>query len=130
MTRNSGAQRSPQRSQECESEVRPCRSTSGGASSGPHSATASFRPLTSTKYSRSATSHPQRREEALAVRARAAQQELGALRPPEVEVRGVLPGEADAAVDLDVLGRDAEVGLRAERLGDGRDARQVRVVAV
>ena len=33
------------------------------------------------------------------------EQQLGALGPLEVEVGRVLPGEADAAVDLDVLGR-------------------------
>jgi hypothetical protein len=38
----------------------------------------------------------------------------------EVEVRVVLPGEADPAVDLDVLGRAAEEGLGAGGLGERR----------
>src|SRR5271163_1851795 len=49
-----------------------------------------------------------------------AQQQLGRLGPLEVEVGRVLPREADAAVDLDVLGRRVEVGLRAVRLGQRR----------
>src|SRR5690242_17661349 len=51
--------------------------------------------------------------EELAVVGRVAEEQLGALGPLEVEVGRVLPGEADAAVDLDVLGGAVEVGLRA-----------------
>ncbi len=41
----------------------------------------------------------------------------------------VLPGEPDAAVDLDALRGAAEEGLRAVRLRDGRRRRELRVVA-
>ena len=41
--------------------------------------------------------------EQLAVVGRVTEQQLGGLGPLEVQVGGVLPGEADAAVDLDVL---------------------------
>ena len=54
--------------------------------------------------------------EQLAVVRGVAEQQLGRLRPLEVEVCGVLPGEADATVDLDVLRSRMEVGLRAVRL--------------
>src|SRR5690242_497944 len=54
--------------------------------------------------------------EQLAVIRRVAEVDLGALRALEVEVRGVLPREADATVDLDVLGGRVEVRLRAVRL--------------
>ena len=43
----------------------------------------------------------------------ASEQCLGALGMLEVEVRGVLPGEADAAVDLDVLSGGRQVGVHA-----------------
>src|SRR6266550_3871298 len=56
-----------------------------------------------------------------------AQQDLRALRPLEVQVGVVLPGEADAAVDLDVLGGGVEVGVRAVRLGEAGDGRQLVV---
>ncbi|WP_374704544.1 class I SAM-dependent methyltransferase [Streptomyces sp. NL15-2K] len=42
-------------------------------------------------------------QQPLVVHRRAAEQQLRGLGPAEVQVRGVLPGEADAAVDLDVL---------------------------
>ena len=64
--------------------------------------------------------------EQLAVVRGIAEEELGRLRPLEVEVRGVLPREADAAVDLDVLGRRVEVRLGAVRLGQRRDRRATR----
>ena len=48
---------------------------------------------------------------------RIAEEQLARLGPLEVQVRGVLPREADAAVDLDVLGGGVEVGLRAVGLG-------------
>src|SRR5437763_873367 len=57
-----------------------------------------------------------------------AEQDLRALRPLEVEVGVVLPGEADAAVDLDVLGGGVEVRVGAVRLGEARDDRQLLVV--
>src|SRR5690606_24712796 len=47
-----------------------------------------------------------------------AEEQLGRLGPLEVEVGRVLPGEADAAVDLDVLGGGVEVRLRAVGLGE------------
>ena len=55
---------------------------------------------------------------------RVAQEQLRTLRALEVQVRVVLPGEADAAVDLDVLGRAVEVRLGTERLGEARGDRQ------
>src|SRR5436305_9510612 len=57
-----------------------------------------------------------------------AEQDLGALRPLEVQVGVVLPGEADAAVDLDVLGGGVEVRVGAVRLGEARDDRELLVV--
>ena len=50
---------------------------------------------------------------------------LGAL---EVQVRVVLPREADATVDLDVLGRGVEVRVGAVRLRQRGDHRQLVVV--
>src|SRR5438067_6219095 len=55
--------------------------------------------------------------EELPVVRRVAEEELGGLGPLEVEVGVVLPREADAAMDLDVLGGGVEVGVRAVRLG-------------
>jgi hypothetical protein len=64
---------------------------------------------------------------ALAVVLRAAQQRAAALRALEVEVRGVLPGEADAAVDLDALARAVEERVGAVGLGAaGRFAQLAR----
>src|SRR5437588_9592412 len=57
-----------------------------------------------------------------------AEQDLGALRPLEVEVSVVLPGEANAAVDLDVLGSGMEVRVGAVRLGEARDHWELLVV--
>src|SRR5262249_42215701 len=51
--------------------------------------------------------------EELAVVGGVAEEDLGGLGALEVEVRVVLPGEPDAAVDLDVLGRRVEVRVRA-----------------
>src|SRR5438034_129563 len=56
----------------------------------------------------------------LAVVRRVAEEDLGALRPLEVEVGVVLPGEADSAVDLDVLGRGVEVRVGAVGLREAR----------
>ena len=53
-----------------------------------------------------------------------AEQQLGAFGPLEVQVSRVLPGEADAAVDLNVLCRSVEVRLRAVALGERRDGRK------
>ena len=47
----------------------------------------------------------------LAVVGRVAEEELRGLRPLEVEVRWVFPGETNATVDLDVLCSCVEVGL-------------------
>jgi len=54
------------------------------------------------------------------------EEQLARLGPLEVQVGVVLPGEADAAVDLDVLRGHMEVGLRGVRLhqrGQHRDLR-------
>src|SRR5579875_902295 len=56
------------------------------------------------------------RRQPLAVVAAVAEEQFAGLRPLEEQVRVVLPGEADAAVDLDVLGGHVEVGLRGIRL--------------
>ncbi len=69
---------------------------------------------------RSRDSDPQPLGQALAVVGRAAEQQLRGLRALEVQVGVVLPGEADAAVDLDVLGRRVQERLRAVGLGDAR----------
>src|SRR6478609_8887373 len=57
-----------------------------------------------------------------------AEVDLGALRALEVEVRGVLPRKPDPAVDLDVLRRGVEVRLRAIRLRQRGNHRQLVVV--
>jgi citronellol/citronellal dehydrogenase len=49
--------------------------------------------------------------QAFAVVAGVAEEQLAGFGPLEVQVRVVLPGEADAAVDLDVLARDVRVHL-------------------
>ena len=73
------------------------------------------RRLTSTlvrlTVARRPRSDPEPLREQLAVVGRVAEEQLGGLGPLEVEVGGVLPGEPDATVDLDVLGRRVEVGL-------------------
>src|SRR6476469_8268565 len=66
--------------------------------------------------------------EELAVVRGVTEQDLRALRTLEVQVRIVLPGEADAAVDLDVLGRGVEVRVRAVGLGERGHHRQLVVV--
>src|ERR1700722_20603667 len=53
-----------------------------------------------------------------------AEKQLARLGPTEVQVRVMLPGEADAAVHLDGLGRDMEVRLGAVGLGERRRHRQ------
>ena len=58
--------------------------------------------------------------EQLAVVGGVAEEQLGRLGPLEVQVGRVLPGEADATVDLDVLGGGVEVRLRAVGLGQRR----------
>ena len=65
--------------------------------------------------------------EELAVVGGVAEEELGRLGPLEVQVGRVLPGEADAAVDLDVLGGGVEVGLGAVGLGQAGDRGQLVV---
>jgi len=47
-----------------------------------------------------------------------AKHNLGGLRPLVIEMRGVLPGEADPAMDLDVLRRSPQGGLRPRGLGE------------
>ena len=64
--------------------------------------------------------------EQLAVVRRVAEEDLRRLRPLEVQVRGVLPREADATVDLDVLGGRVEVRLGAVRLRRARRPRGAR----
>src|SRR5207253_6107300 len=64
----------------------------------------------------------------LAVVGRVPEQELARLGPLEIQVGVVLPGEADAAVDLDVLGGGVEVGVRAVGLGQGGDDGQLVAV--
>ena len=54
-----------------------------------------------------------------------AEEQLAGLGPLEVQVGVVLPGEADAAVDLDVLGGGVEVGVGAVGLGQARDDRDL-----
>ena len=49
--------------------------------------------------------------ELLTVVGRVTEQELRALGTLEVQVGRVLPGEADATMDLDVFRRSVEVGL-------------------
>src|SRR6476619_5503508 len=63
----------------------------------------------------------------LAVIGRVAEQQFRRLCTLEVQVRGVFPREADAAVDLDVLGGGVEVGLAAIRLGERCDRWQLVV---
>ena len=64
--------------------------------------------------------------EQLAVIAGVAEQQLRGLGPLEVQVRRVLPGEADTAMDLNVLGGAVEVGIRAVGLGQARDGPAAR----
>src|SRR5712692_4672698 len=64
----------------------------------------------------------------LSVVRRVTEEDLGTLGSLEVEVRVVLPREADAAVDLDVLGGGLEVRVGAVRLGETRHHRQLLVV--
>jgi predicted metal-dependent phosphoesterase TrpH len=62
----------------------------------------------------------------LAVVGGVAQVQLARLGPLEVQVGVVLPGEADPAVDLDVLRGHVEVGLRGVRLGQRGQHRDLR----
>ena len=62
----------------------------------------------------------------LAVVGRIPEQELRRLGPLEIQMGRVLPGEADAAVDLDVLRRGVEVRLGAVGLGTGWPPRAAR----
>src|SRR4051812_38667351 len=66
--------------------------------------------------------------EQLAVVRGVAEQDLRALGALEVQVRVVLPREADATVDLDVLRGGVEVRVRAVGLGERRHHRQLVVV--
>src|ERR1700689_546681 len=94
----------------------------------PH--TLSFR-LTSTAIALPVTwrarvrSDPEQIRQAFSVRRRAAEQQLGGLGAPEVQVSGVFPGEPDAAVDLDVFLRGVQVRVRAVSLGHAGRLRQV-----
>src|ERR1700691_1832092 len=82
-------------------------------------------PLVSCSWASTELDAQELRQQFAMVR-RVAQEELRTLGALEVEVRVVLPREADAAVDLDVLRRAVEVGLGAERLGEaGRDRQLV-----
>ena len=56
---------------------------------------------------------------------RVTEQQLGALGTLEVQVCWVLPGEADATMDLDVLSRCVEVRLAAVGLGQAGHRRQL-----
>ena len=58
---------------------------------------------------------------------RVTEQQLRALGSLEVQVGRVLPGEPNAAVDLDVLGGSVKVGLRAVALGQRRNLCQLVV---
>src|SRR5262245_36168472 len=76
----------------------------------------------------SATSEPDRARDALAVPRGGAEQRLRGARALEVEMGIVFPREADAAEDLDRLGRAVVVGLAAIGLRErGRD-REIRSV--
>src|SRR5438132_1086455 len=68
---------------------------------------------------------PELLRDELPVVRRVAEVDLRRLRTAEVQVRVVLPREADAAVDLDVLGGAVEVRVRAVRLGERRGQRQL-----
>src|ERR1700747_2183883 len=52
-------------------------------------------------------------QHSLAVEGRVSEQHLAALGTAEVQVRRVLPGEPDPTVNLNVLGRNTPVRLRA-----------------
>src|SRR4051794_432715 len=56
---------------------------------------------------------PDALREQLAVVGRVTEEQLRALGALEVQVRRVLPGEADSPVDLDVFGRTVHVGVGA-----------------
>ena len=64
----------------------------------------------------------------LAVRARVAEENLRTLGSLVEEMRVVLPGEADAAVDLDAVLRRLHVGIRSSGLGKACECREVGVV--
>ncbi len=57
-----------------------------------------------------------------------AEEKLAGLGSLEVQVRVVFPGEADAAVHLNVLRGDVEVDLARVRLDQGRNDRYLRGV--
>src|SRR5438874_3030931 len=63
----------------------------------------------------------------LSVVRRIAEKELAGLGPLEVQVGVVFPGEADAAMDLDVLGGSVEIGVGAVRLGQAGHGGQLVV---
>src|SRR6202034_4218224 len=56
---------------------------------------------------------------------RISQERLGAFGALEPKVRIVVPGEADAAVDLDRMDRGLQIGLRRRGLSQGSEGRQV-----
>ena len=53
------------------------------------------------------------------------EERLGAAGAFEVQMRGVFPGESDAAMDLNALGGDVIEGVRAVCLGDGGSQREI-----
>ena len=59
---------------------------------------------------------------------RIAQEHLGALRALEPQVGVVVPGEADAAVDLDRVYRRLHIRIRRARLGQRGQRRQIGIV--
>src|SRR5436305_10218933 len=78
-------------------------------------------PVTNATFpSRRPTSDPQAVGQPAAVRRGVAEQEIGGLGAPEVQVCVVLPREPDPAVHLDVVAGAREEGLPAERLGQRR----------
>src|SRR5215469_18678218 len=70
--------------------------------------------------------YPDALREELTVIRRVAKEHLARLGALEVEVGVVLPGEPDATVDLDVLGRREEIRLRARRPAQAGDHRHIR----
>src|ERR1700722_8669818 len=70
-------------------------------------------------------SHTKRLKQVLAMARGAAEQIFAAFGSAEIQMSRVLPGEADAAVDLYRLGSDAKKSLRAKDFGHRGHGRQV-----
>src|SRR5215470_8970876 len=90
--------------------------------------TGEYRPH-APRYPRRPALQPDAGGQPLPVVGAVAEEQLAGLGPLEVQVGVVLPGEADAAVDLDVLRGHVEVRLRGVLLhqrGQHRDLRRVR----